>query len=229
MIPAPIGHRPAAGSDEELASLRLDEEVWQMRRDGHTFAAIGVVLKMTRQSVTERYNRVLNRFEADHSRWLLAVQMKEYEDLTTLKRAIWPKLVSDTDPTFTPRAEDVNAYLGVSKAIRSLAGVDGLQVEAPEPEPESDAGSDIADNLDRTAELLRKLGVNMNPDLDEDDADDAVLVTIEGLPDCSQGLPWEEVGQLDEGDSDETCEEDEEEAPESLGRWVDGKWVPSDD
>lgn len=55
LIPAPIGHRPAVGSDEERASMQLDEAIWNLRREGHTFNAIGLSLKMSRQSVSERY------------------------------------------------------------------------------------------------------------------------------------------------------------------------------
>jgi hypothetical protein len=50
LIPAPVGHGPAVGSDDERVSMQLDEMVWKLRREGQTFTGIALALGMSRPS-----------------------------------------------------------------------------------------------------------------------------------------------------------------------------------
>ena len=138
--------------------MQLDEAIWKMRREGQTFTGIALALGMSRQSVSERYQRLLKRHAAEHPMWKQEVQLAEYEKVQAIQRSLWPKVVNEHDPDFEPRAEDVKALVLVIREVRQLVGVDGL--EAPPVEQSNEAAYEIAERVERIQELLGKLYEN---------------------------------------------------------------------
>jgi hypothetical protein len=220
--------------------MRLDEIVWQMKRQGATYTAIAADLGMTRQSVTERYHRVLKRFEAEHARWLLAVQMEAYDDLMAVKRAMWPNLVDESNPEFRPTAEDVRAFVAVNREIRALAGVDGMRVEpvvddhdgAGSPSPGQQRIEDLGEFMD----LLGRVADNNRHVIADRRA--AVVKSAER----ERGQPGEaaaggngrtmstDAGGEGYGAGSDDCIGGDRAVNDHIddqarGRWVDGRWV----
>lgn len=231
LIPTPIGHRPATGSDEELASMQLDEIIWEMRRGGNTFTGIALAIGMSRQSVSERYDRILKRFEAEHAGLRLSVQMSEFQDLQTVKRSLRPKVISEDDPTFVPRAEDVKAYVLVGRAIRELLGIDGLTVDAPY-ENSSDDGERVARDYEELANLMGRMydGRIGGPEEDHGELTNEGVATPASPPSArvqfggkggySDTFPGANDLVMDDDDPD--VDDD----PEQGGQWISGRWVP---